>query len=150
MRWHILPSNQQIVSAGSDGLGRLWQLPVNAPRMIDAKALVNVFALSRDGSKLATAGGDKVVRLWNPADGKSIKEITTDAPVVAIAFQQDGSKIAVALGSKSVRIYQTADGKEVKKIEPLPAADFRHRVPGGRRADCRRGRGQHHSHDQPG
>ena len=50
-----------------------------------------------------------------------IKEITTDAPVVAVAFQEDGSKLVAALANRSVRIYQTGDGKEVKKIESLPA-----------------------------
>ena len=70
-----LPNNQQLASAGSDGLGRLWQLPAIAPRTIDPKGAVDVFAISRDGTKLATAGGDKVIRLWNTADGKSIKEI---------------------------------------------------------------------------
>ena len=99
-----------------------------AQRSIDAKDNVSTFALSRDGSKLATGGSEKLVRIWNPADGKSIKEIATDAPVVAIAFQQDGAKLAVALASKIVRIYQASDGKEVKKIElasPISAIAFR-------------------------
>ena len=65
-----LPGNQQLVSAGSDGLARLWQLPVAAPRRFDTKGPVTAFALGRDGTKLATAGADKVVRIWNPADGK--------------------------------------------------------------------------------
>ena len=61
-----LPNNQQLVSAGSDGLARLWQLPVAAPRRFETKGPVAAFALSRDGTKLATAGADKVVRIWNP------------------------------------------------------------------------------------
>ena len=36
------PNNQQLVSAGSDGLTRLWQLPVADPRLIDAKGPVKV------------------------------------------------------------------------------------------------------------
>ena len=35
-----LPSNQQLVSAGSDGLARLWQLPVVAPRRFETKGPV--------------------------------------------------------------------------------------------------------------
>ena len=68
-----LPSNQQLVSAGSDGLARLWQLPVVAPRRFETKGPVTAFALSRDGTKLATGGADKVVRIWNPADGKLVR-----------------------------------------------------------------------------
>ncbi len=101
-----LPNNQQLLSAGSDGLARLWQLPVAAPRRFEIKGPVAAFALSRDGTKLATAGADKVVRVWNPADGKLIREITVDQPVVAAAFPQDVAQLAVALANKSVRILQ--------------------------------------------
>ena len=39
------------------------------------------------GKKLATAGADKVVRIWNPADGKLLKEFAaSDQPIVAIAW----------------------------------------------------------------
>ena len=36
-----LPNNQQIVSAGSDGLARLWQLPVAPSRKFDSKGPVD-------------------------------------------------------------------------------------------------------------
>ena len=41
-----LPNNQQLASAGSDGLGRLWQLPAIAPRRIRSEGAVDVFAIS--------------------------------------------------------------------------------------------------------
>src|SRR5439155_1138867 len=50
-----LPRNQRLVSAGSDGLARLWQLPVAAPRVIAANAAVTLFAASSDGNTFATA-----------------------------------------------------------------------------------------------
>ena len=43
--------------------------------MIDAKGAVAAFAMSPDGTKLATGGADMVVRVWNAADGALIKEI---------------------------------------------------------------------------
>ena len=77
-----------------------------------------------------------------------IKEISTDAPVVAVAFQQDGTKLAAAFANKSVRIYQSGDGKELKKIESLPAAisAIAFRGDGGQLAIA--GDDQHHPHDQ--
>ena len=91
--------------AGSDGIARLWQLPVAVPRRMETKGPVTVFALSREGTKLASAGADKVVRIWNPADGKLVKEIAVEQPVIGVAFPQDSSKLAVALANKSARIY---------------------------------------------
>ena len=87
------PDNRLLVSAGSDGLARLWQLPVAAPRRFETKGPVAAFALSRDGTKLATAGADKVVRVWNPSDGKLIREVTTEQPIVAVVISHDGSHI---------------------------------------------------------
>ena len=87
-----------------------------------AKGPVAAFALSRDGTKLATAGADKVVRIWNPADGKLIKEIPLDQPVDrASRSRKTARKSPSALANKSARIYNAADGKEVKKIEGLPS-----------------------------
>ena len=48
-------------------------------------------------------GPTRSIRIWNPADGKLIKEITTGEPTVAVGFHQDGSQLAVALANKSVR-----------------------------------------------
>src|SRR5206468_1889305 len=103
------PNNQQVVSAGSDGLARLWQLPLVEPRVIDANGPLKVFALSPDGSKVATGGEDKVVRIWNPADGKSIKEIPgPDQAIVAVAFKADGNQVAFALANKTIRVCNAA------------------------------------------
>ena len=101
------------------------------------------FASSRDGTKLATAGADKTIRVWNAADGKLIKEIATGEPIVAVAFHQDGSQLAAALANKSVRIYAVGDGKELKKVEGLPSPITALRLPRrwrtarlGRRRQC--------------
>ena len=47
---------------------------VAEPRVIDAKDL-KAFAVSADGSRVVTGGADKVVRVWNYADGALVKEI---------------------------------------------------------------------------
>ncbi|MDE2505823.1 MAG: WD40 repeat domain-containing protein, partial [Planctomycetota bacterium] len=45
----FLPNNTQIVSGGNDGNGRIWQLPVDAPRTGDAKGKINAAAATPDG-----------------------------------------------------------------------------------------------------
>ena len=117
-----IPGKPLLVSAGSDGLARLWQLPVVEPRRLDAKGAVQAFAASHEGTRVAAAGADKMVRVWTPADGKLVREIGgNDQPVVAVALNGNGKQAAIALASKVVRICSVDDGKEIKKIGPLPA-----------------------------
>ncbi len=114
----FFPNNQQLVSAGSDGLSRLWQLPVVEPKVVDAKGPVALFAVSADGSKVVTAG-EKTARVWKTADGALIKEHAIGEPITAVAFKGDGSQIAVGLGNKSIRVLNADNGNEDKKIENL-------------------------------
>ncbi len=60
---------------------------------------INAIALSPDGTKLATAGGDWVVRLWEVGIGKYITSLTGHSSAVnSVAFSPDG-KILASAGS---------------------------------------------------
>ena len=60
----------------------------SSPRSSTPKADSPLFALSPDGSKVATGGDDKIVRIWNAADGSLVKEIdAAGEPVIAIGLQ---------------------------------------------------------------
>ena len=126
-----VPGKPLLVSAGSDGLARVWQLPAGQPVRIDAKAPVSALAASGDGSKVASASTDKVVRVWTMPDNKLVREITgNDQPIVGIALSGNGSQAAIALANKVIRICTVDGGKEVKRIGPLAAGvtalAFRH------------------------
>ena len=118
----VSPNGKQILSGSNDNTAKLWDIPAVEPRRFDARGPIKSFALSDDGTKLATAGDEKILRIWNPSDGKLIREIPApDHAIVAVAFRQDGAQVAMALANKTVRIVNVADGKEVKKIEALPS-----------------------------
>ena len=144
-----LPNNQQLVSAGSDGIARLWQLPASLPRRIDTKGSIVAFDLSQDGKTLATAGADKVVRIWNTTDGKSLKEIPApDQPIVAVAFRQDGTQVAIGL-AKNDRAHRRSRRRQGdQEARRAHFADHRARLSRRRRASrCRRRRQDHPSSD---
>ena len=118
-----LPNNQQLVSAGFGRDGSTLATPSRRARggLRPRDRSRPSGPLSGDATKLATAGGDKVVRIWNPVDGNLIKEIDVDQPVIAVAARQDGSQLAVALANQTARIFAVSDGKELKKVEGLAA-----------------------------
>ena len=70
-----VPGKPMLVSAGSDGIARLWQLPVAEPRRIDSKGAARVFVVSHEGNRAASAGADKIVRVWTLAEGKLVNAL---------------------------------------------------------------------------
>ncbi|MBC7527189.1 MAG: WD40 repeat domain-containing protein [Chthonomonadaceae bacterium] len=66
---------------------------------------------------LVTAGADKKVKIWNPTDGKLIKEIEAHEGVVTqVAVSPDGKTIVTAGAAKKIKIWNAEDGKLIKEI----------------------------------
>ena len=79
---------------------------------------VDAVAFSQDGSLLASASGDKTVRLWNPATGQEVQKLEGHTEWVrAVAFSQDGWLLASASRDEAVRLWNPATGQEVQKFE---------------------------------
>jgi WD40 repeat protein len=72
----------------------------------------NVYAVcySRDGRRLASAGQDHTVRLWDPASHKEIAVFRGHAqPVKSVAFSPDGRRLVSGGEDRTVRVWETAD-----------------------------------------
>jgi len=70
---------------------------------------------TRDSKGLISAGGEAVIRLWDPATGKEIRHFTGhEAPVYSIALSPDGKVLASGGEDQTIRLWDVATGHELR------------------------------------
>jgi WD40 repeat protein len=86
---------------------RVWDLETgkDTQPVKGLKASVGRVAFSPDGSRLATAGADKVVRVWAVATGKELAGLPSSDRVSAVAFSPDGKSVAAGSRDGSIRVW---------------------------------------------
>jgi WD40 repeat protein/serine/threonine protein kinase len=85
------------------------------PLVLRDKTEVNCVAFSPDGERLASAGGDGAVKIWNSRMGKvvqTIKQAHTDS-VVGVAFHPEGKHLASVGADLRVKVWDLTTGQEV-------------------------------------
>jgi WD40 repeat protein len=160
----FMPDGRHALSAGQDGLVRLWRLPAAAeaperwqlppgrpvqpkpdtaevrriPFVGDDNGPVNVLdvAFSPDSRLLLAAGDNHELRLYEAATGAEIRRFQGHTSWVrAVAFSPDGRRALSACADKTVRLWDVASGKELCCMERH--VEWVHAVafaPDGRRA----------------
>ncbi|MGZ8765440.1 MAG: WD40 repeat domain-containing protein, partial [Acidimicrobiia bacterium] len=108
------PDGAQVIAVTGDGKVRIWGIDGQEGATIEAgvDALWSV-AVSRDGSLLATAGGDGVVALWRLADPSVAQRELTPHPEGAtdVAFTDDGETLVTTSRDGSVRFWDRRTGQ---------------------------------------
>src|SRR5262245_39360961 len=71
-----------------------------------------------DGKRLATAGDDVAIHVWDVATGQQLLTLRGHTGTVeSIAFSPDGKRLVSAGGDGTVRVWDAASGKEVVQLK---------------------------------
>ena len=111
------PQSTQLLTAGGDGLVKLWALPA-APRTVThPDAVLSVFATA-DGKRLMTGGQDKIVRSWNMAAPAAPERQFTGhtAPVSVVLLSPNGQNLVSAGEDGTIRFWNQQNGQTTEMI----------------------------------
>jgi WD40 repeat protein/tRNA A-37 threonylcarbamoyl transferase component Bud32 len=81
-------------------------------------APLNVLAISPDGRTLASAGEDRVVKLWDLATGRVRRTLAAHAEAVwGLAFSPDGNRLASGSLDATIVLWDVGRGTEVRRLK---------------------------------
>ena len=79
---------------------------------------VNGVAFSLDGSRLASAAGDRTVKLWHATTGEEMLTLKGHTGIVtSVAFCPDDKRLASASYDKTVKVWNATSGQEMLTLK---------------------------------
>lgn len=125
-----LPDGRMFVSAGKDGLVKVWSRQVAEDHLVlrDHRGLVQHVAFSPDGTRLAslcvqnsedsTDGNepDNSLRIWDAADGSLQLVIEPGHQLRSLAWSPDGKQVAAIMGEQ-IRFWNSRTGTEKPALQ---------------------------------
>ncbi len=116
---------RRLVSGGSDGTVRVWDLASKKELMClkGHEGAVRHVVFTPDGSKLLTSGEDGTVRLWDATTGKQLKCFTGhEGPVAKMIVAPNGRRLIACGTDGTIRIWPLPGPKQAWSPEQAAGA----------------------------
>lgn len=108
------PSSNQLLTTGTDGVMKLWTVPLTPPTSIAHPAEVLTSSVVMNGAKLVTGSKDKIVRTWNLSNNQLERQYAGHtAPVTAVAMSVNGQYLASAAEDNTIRFWNQGNGQQL-------------------------------------
>jgi len=116
------PDGQTLISAGGDDTLIWWPAAAEKPaplRKVKAHAgWIRALAVSKDGQRLASGCNDRLIKLWNLADGTPLRELPGhERDVYSLLFHPSGQFLLSGDLKGQVHQWDLAAGKLARKFD---------------------------------
>jgi len=79
---------------------------------------------SPDGNKIASGGGDRVIRIWNPTTGVSTLTLSGHTDIItSLAWNPDSVLLASSSVDRTIRVWNTTTGQALNLIQTHEKVD---------------------------
>ena len=115
----IDPNGQWVVSGGTDGDIRVWNLMSQKElmRLVGHKDSIYTVAYSPDGSRIASASADETVMIWDVETGQQLMILQGhDDEVESASFSPDGRQIISASDDSTIKLWDAGTGREIRTL----------------------------------